>query len=283
MTHRLFILTAVLILIFGCSDSDSTDPSATLYGTWVTDLDPLNHEGHSHSTFNSDGTYELDMEFFVEGGDCFLDVTTTGTFVANATTLTITHEDGTRSVSLCSEETYNHDERPMAQEELDSHNEIGQMMWSVEGDVLTLSDGADIIRTYTRLVDDPAAALYGSWATDLDPLNHEGYSHSTFNSDGTYELDMEFFVEGGDCFLDVTTTGTFVANATTLTITHEDGTRSVSLCSEETYNHDERPMAQEELDSHNEIGRLIWSVDGDVLTLIDGADIIRTYTRLYDR
>jgi hypothetical protein len=155
-------------------------------------------------------------------------------------------------------------------------------MWSVEGDVLTLTDGADTIRTYTRLYDDPAAAFYGRWATDLGPLGHEGYSLSTFNSDGTYELDMEFFVEGGDCFLDVTTTGTFVANASTLAITHETGTRAVSLCSEAAHNHEERSMAQGELDSHNAIGQLMWSVEGDVLTLTDGADIIRTYTRLYD-
>ena len=148
----LILLTMALILVSGCvSNGNKADPASALYGTWVTDLGPLGHKGHSHSTFNSDGTYELDMEFFVAGSDSFLDVTTTGTFKANATTLSITHESGTRAVSFSSEAAYNHAERRMTQEEIDSYNTIDRFIWSIDGDVLTLTDGADIMRTYTRL------------------------------------------------------------------------------------------------------------------------------------
>ena len=150
MKNKLLFLAAALTIIVGCSDNDSA-PSATLYGTWATDLAPLNHEGYSHSTFNSDGTYKLDMEFFVEGSDCFLDVATTGTFVANTTTLTVTHESGTQVVSQCSEEAYNQEEVALTQEKIDNYNSIGELKWSVEGDVLTLTDDADILRKYKRL------------------------------------------------------------------------------------------------------------------------------------
>lgn len=260
--------------------ASSASAQTSLNGTWVTDLGPLGHGGYSHSTFNPDGTYELDMEFIVAGSDCFLDVTTTGTYVADATTVTITNESGTQAVSRCSDDANNHVERAMTEEEIGNYNVTEEFMWSVDGDVLTLTDGADLSRTYARL--ETVAALHGTWVTDLGPLGHEGYSHSTFNPDGTYELDMEFIVAGSDCFLDVTTTGTYAVNATTIAITHSAGTQAVMECSEDANNHAERAMTEEEIDGYNVTEELMWSIDGDVLTLTDGADLTRTYTRLSD-
>lgn len=145
MLRKLLIAAAVLL----ASGASAQTPG--LYGTWVTDLGPLGHEGHSHSTFNFDGSYALDMEFIVAGSDCFLDVTTIGTFVADATTLTITHVSGTQAVSRCSDTTLNHDERQMLDEELESYNATGPLKWSLDGDVLTLTDEGELTRTYTRL------------------------------------------------------------------------------------------------------------------------------------
>ncbi|MDH5547437.1 MAG: hypothetical protein OEZ43_17780 [Gammaproteobacteria bacterium] len=277
MLHNRFSPVLFIVFLVACADNDST--TSKLHGTWVTDFSALGHEGHSHSTFNSDGTYKLDMEFVVAGSDCFLDVTTTGTYVASATTLTITHVSGTKAVTHCTETTYNHEERAMTDEEITGYNATGELTWSVIDNVLTLTDGSNVNRTYSLLVGDPAEELYDKWVTDLTPLGHDGYSHSTFNSDGTYELDMEFIVAGSDCFLDVITSGTFVASPTTITITHESGTRAVSQCSDTTNNHAERALTDVELDSYNATGKMRWSVENGVLTLSDGVNLNRTYTR----
>lgn len=127
---------------------------------------------------------------------------------------------------------------------------------------------------------DAAADLYGAWATDLGDLGHDGYSHVTLDSDGSFEADMEFVVAGSDCVLDRTMTGTLEADESVVTLTHESGTQAVRECSgdNEAANHDERDMTDEEIAESNAVGELTWTVDGDVLTMTDGADVVRTYT-----
>lgn len=216
------------------------------------------------------------MEFIVAGSDCHLDVTVVGMYEVSSTTLTVTHASGTQAVSQCSDDNYNHEERPLTEAELDSYNATGQLNWSITAGVLTLTDGDELNRTYTR---NRAAVLYDKWVTDLSPLGHEGYSHSTFNANGSYELDMEFVVAGSDCHLDVMVVGTYLVSSTTLTVTHASGTQAVSQCSVDTHNHEERPLTEDELASFNATGELSWSITSGVLTLTDGGDLVRTYTR----
>ena len=127
--------------------------------------------------------------------------------------------------------------------------------------------------------DDPAAALYGTWATKLEPLGHKGFSHVTFTSDGSFKSDIEFVVAGSDCLLDRKSTGTFEADGTTVTLRTESGTNAVTQCTGENggANHDERALTTKEIAESN-IGELMWSIDGGVLTMTNGADIIRKYT-----
>ena len=146
-------LTTLIVLtmvVAGCGDGDGDEPAAALYGTWATDVQPLGHEGFSHITFTSDGSFTSDIEIVVAGSDCLLDRTSTGTFEADGTTVTLTHESGTKAVRQCTGENEgaNHVERAMTTGEIGEGN-IGEMMWSIDDGVLTMTNGADIIRTYT--------------------------------------------------------------------------------------------------------------------------------------
>ncbi len=147
------VLLAVVLVSQGCGDDDGDDPAAALFGSWATDLGPLGHEGFSHITFSSDGTFESDLEFVVAGSDCVLDRTTTGTFEADETTVTLLHESGTQAVRQCTgdNEAANHDERATTAEEISESNAVGELMWTVDSGVLTLTDGAGLVRTYTPL------------------------------------------------------------------------------------------------------------------------------------
>ena len=143
-------LIVVTMVVAGCGDGDGDEPAAALYGTWATNVQPLGHEGFSHITFTSDGSFTSDIEIVVAGSDCLLDRTSTGTFEADGTTVTLTHESGTKAVRQCTGENEgaNHVERAMTTGEIGEGN-IGELMWSIDDGVLTMTNGADIIRTYT--------------------------------------------------------------------------------------------------------------------------------------
>ena len=150
-TRRLSGMVLVLALIFTACTDDDNDTAVALYDTWATDLTPLGHDGFSHITFNADGSFTSDLEFVVAGSDCFLDRTTTGTFEADEASITMTHESGTQAVTLCTDENEAaiHDERSLTADEIAESNAVGELMWNVEGGVLTMTDGADLTRTYT--------------------------------------------------------------------------------------------------------------------------------------
>ena len=145
MRNHLF-LTVLACFTVSCASNESS----RLHGTWSTDLGPLGHEGHSHVTFNSAGSYEQDTEIVMAGTSCLLDVSTTGTFAENGNSITITHESGTQAVSRCSDATHNHRARAMTADEIGSYNANDELTRSIVGNVLTLTDGNALTRSYTR-------------------------------------------------------------------------------------------------------------------------------------
>jgi hypothetical protein len=143
---------ALATIILNVSCTDVRDPLDELYGTWATDLEPLGHVGFSLLILNEDMTQATDQEFVVAGSDCTLDQEHVGIFVADETTITLTHESGVIEVRDCTgeNEVAIHEEREMTSEELATANAIGTLNWAISGNTLTFDDGADIIRTYTR-------------------------------------------------------------------------------------------------------------------------------------
>ena len=159
MNMRIVIPTAMvlatIILSVSCSDKGGDgdrDALGELYGTWTTDLEPLGHVGYSHVILNEDMTVATDQEFVVVGSDCTLDQEHAGTYVADETTITLIYESGVIEVRDCTgdNEAANHEKREMTSDELATDNAIGTLNWAVSGNTLTLDNGADITRTYTR-------------------------------------------------------------------------------------------------------------------------------------
>lgn len=143
-------LLVVVSVVAGCGDSGGDNPAAALYGTWATNLKPLGHKGFSNITLTPDGSFTSDIEIVVAGSDCLLDRTSTGTFEADGTTVTLKHESGTQAVRRCTGENgdANQDQRAMTTKEIAESN-IGELMWNIDSGVLTMTNGDDITRTYT--------------------------------------------------------------------------------------------------------------------------------------
>jgi hypothetical protein len=140
---------------------------------------------------------------------------------------------------------------------------------------------ATIILSVSCSDDDALGELYGTWATDLEPLGHVGYSHLILNEDLIIATDHEFIFAGSDCTLDQEHAGTYVADETTMTFTYDSGVIEVRDCTgdAEAANHGKREMTSDELATANAIGTFNWAVSGNTLTLDNGADITRIYTR----
>jgi hypothetical protein len=126
------------------------------------------------------------------------------------------------------------------------------------------------------------AELVGTWATNLQPLGHQGYSHLILSENGSAATDQAFVVAGSSCTLDQEHAGGYVVNSTTLALFWKSGVIEVRGCTGATAsaNHAKRAMSSAELAAANNVGHFTWTVSNGVLTLDNGSGVVRTYTRL---
>jgi hypothetical protein len=131
-------------------------------------------------------------------------------------------------------------------------------------------------------LEDFPAELVGTWATDLQPLGHQGYSHLILSEDGSAATDQAFVVAGSDCTLDQEHAGSYVVNSTTLALFWKSGVKEVRGCTgaNASANHAKRAMTSAELAPANTVGHYTWTLSNGVLTLDNGSGVVRTYTRL---
>jgi hypothetical protein len=131
-------------------------------------------------------------------------------------------------------------------------------------------------------LEDFPAELVGAWATNLQPLGHQGYSHLILSDDGSAATDQAFIVAGSDCTLDQEHAGTYVVNSTTLALFWKSGGKEVRGCTgaNASANHAKRVMNSAELAAVNTVGHYTWTLSNGVLTLDNGSGVVRTYTRL---
>jgi hypothetical protein len=143
---------------------------------------------------------------------------------------------------------------------------------------LLAAGGCDSVTAW----EDFPADLVGTWATDLQPLGHQGYSHLILSKDGTAASDQAFVVAGSDCTLDQEHAGGYVVNSTTLALFWKSGVIEVRGCTaaNESANHAKRAMNSAELAAANTVGHFTWTLSNGVLTLDNGSGVVRSYTRL---
>ena len=176
----------------GCSkddnDNEATNYETALIGSWVEDVADLNGIEVFHMIINSNHTGSSYVTRYGEKSD-----NSTFTWSATATTITITDDEGahTTPYKIINGKVHIYGESEIVYRKVSNDNDATNY----------------------------ETALIGAWVEDVSDLNGIEVFHLIFNSNHTGSK----YVTNNGVVID-TRTGTWSANATTITITDGEGT-----------------------------------------------------------